>query len=258
MQCPFCFGEVHKMAVLCMHCRSPIAVATKLAARVEELESEIEILKRSGVGAGVNSPLGEVRKLTNDPVSAPSGALIQEANLLRIWIGVLGSLAAISALHLLLMFVYDQPPVVLRACTIVTPGVVSFFALNGTQFRTVTLALSSIAVAITSVVGMSGITASIDQTTLWPTSSFEWRELLEYSLAISLGYLTGGLLVRTMYKRDLLGERLPLVLLLLQRDSAGRMKVEQLAERLNQFFTSAAPVAAGIMGLYSGLRGILS
>lgn len=258
MQCPFCYGEVHTKAVLCVHCRSPIAAAAELAARVAELESEIERLKRSGVVAGGDQPLDESSSFTGSPESPPSGILIHEASLFRIWMGIFGAIALISALHLLLLFVYDQPPFVLRACTIAAPGVVSFVALNGSRFRTVTLALGSIAVAVTSVVAMSAMTALIDQTTMWPTSSFEWRELLEYSLAISLGYITGGLLVRAMYERHSFGERLPLMLLLLQRDSAGRMRVEQLAERLNHFFTSAAPVAAGVMGLYSGLRGLLN
>jgi len=258
VQCPFCYGEVHAKAVLCVHCRSPIAAAAELAGRVAELESDIERLKRSGVVAGVAQPSDDSGIATGSPSSPIAGRLIQEANLLRIWIGVFGAITLISALHLLLLFVYDQPPFVLRACTIVAPGLVSFLALNGSQFRTATLALCSIAVAVTSVVAMSAMTALIDQTTLWPTSSFEWRELLEYSLAISLGYITGGLLVRAMYKRHSLGDRLPLKMLLLQRDSAGKMRVEQLAERLNHFFTSAAPVAAGVTGLYTGLRGLLN
>jgi hypothetical protein len=161
-------------------------------------------------------------------------------------------------LHGLMLFVYDQPPIILRISTLLAPMIVSGLFCSGRRSSTLALVLASVTTATFSVVAMLGLTAHVDRVPLWPDSLRDWTELFEYAVGIALGFGTGGLLARSLALQKASADKRAFLLLLLQRDSSGHYNVEALVERVNRFLMAAAPIATGALGLYSGLRSMLS
>lgn len=234
--------------MLCPHCRSPLGLVAPLTEKVIALEAEVQRLKAQlppEHEAEQPDPRPPIT-LPLPPISAPKAL-----------VAVLCAVGANLLLHVLLLFVYDLPPLVLRLSTLAAPALFCFLLYRRHDFSTGSLLASAAVVAVTSVLGMLSITAHLDMVPFWPQSPAEWRELLEYTLAIALGYSAGGFLARAIDMASRIRRSPPLLVLLLKRDESGRWNVEHLADRINQLVTSATPVVTGALGAYSGLRSLL-
>lgn len=253
IECPYCRLGVHPEAVVCPHCRSPLGLLAPLVRRVAELEAEVSRLQNL-------MPRGpaEPDAAAEEPPKPGSVNSLSPLSPGRLSGAVIGSVGCILVLHYLLLFVYDLPPVALRLATLAAPAMIATLVLRSHSFGTVSLGWAGALVALASVLGMLGITSVLDQVPFWPTARVEWRELGEYTAAIALGFAAGGLMARALEVATGLRKTPPLLVLLLKRDESGRWNVEHLADRINQVVTSVAPVATGALGLYSGLRALLT
>jgi hypothetical protein len=143
---------------------------------------------------------------------------------------------------------------VLRFATLLTPAVAAWLTYRCQDFIGTELYLVAALVAIAGVVGMLGITASLDNVPVLPQSIRDWKETLEYALAIALGYAAGGQLARWMTLRGDSFESKSLLVLLFDAQPAGKRDIAAIADRLNQLFNSLAPIVTGALSLYSGFR----
>ena len=248
IDCPYCRLEVHAEALVCPHCRSPLGLVAPLAKRVSELESELAKLR------------GRLPNTSETVASAPTTwapAPYLDLGLGRMWCAVGLATVANLLLHALLLFVYDLPPPVLRVATLAAPALICCVAYRRRRFRTGPLLGAAGVVAVGSVLGMLGITAYLDSVPFWPQAPAEWRELLEYSIGIALGYAAGGFMARALDLASRSMQGPSLLEALLKRDDGGRRNVELVAERVNHLVTSVTPIATGALAMYSALRSLL-
>lgn len=263
--CPVCRCEVHQQAVVCPHCHSPLGFINPLLARLESLEVELNTLKQV---MGSHAPANEhAPDIENSMSASHQQAGLGPQDLADTipgvsnsrWIMAGGITVMVNLLlHGLMLFVYDQPPIILRISTLLAPMLTTSFLCSGRRSSAFALSLASTASATASVVAMLGLTAHIDQVPLWPDTLRDWTELLEYAVGIALGFGTGGLLARALALQKASSDKRAFLLLLLQRDSSGHYNIEALVDRINRFLMAAAPIATGALGLYSGLRSMLS
>ncbi len=264
--CPFCRLEVHPEAVICPHCRSHLSLIRPLMERVDELAAQVQALQSqlghtAQADAQAQSPASVEadRQAMADAVeqwaaSAPALPVISTG---RQWAGMVATIVVLWALHALTLFVYDLPPLIFRLEALVTPMVLGMFCHRGVRFDNIRLGVSALVVAAASVLMMLGMTAHVDGTPFWPETARDWRELLEFTVAIALGYVTGALLARAMERRRAHASNVPLLVLLLKKDEKGRYNVEALAERVQSFATATMPLATSALSLYTGLKALI-
>lgn len=263
MNCPFCKLSVHPEAVICPHCHSHLSIVSPLIRRLDELESEVRLMKeRLGLpsrdtittlgddvtaetinrtaSSGAYSPA----KLPDLPVVSARGHVIAACT----------SIALIWVLQAITLFVYDLPPVVFRVLALFTPFTIAVLFFRSVRFSMLSVLLACVVVAVVSVVLMLGLTAAIDKVPMWPESARDWRELFEFLFAIGTGYLAGALLARFLNRPGPDPSGPSLIILLLKRDDKGRTNIEAVAERLQRLVAATAPLATGAVSLYSGLR----
>lgn len=262
MNCPFCRLSVHPEAVICPHCHSNLGLVNSLSKKLGELESEVQRLKRH---LGLDAPTGhepahrptdtvsprtdegEAAETCHPPDLIPIGSA-------RLITGVITGAMSVWALQAVTLFAYDLPPVILRTLALVAPFFIAMLFYRRVRFEFSSLALPAIVVALSSVCLMLAMTAYVDNVPMWPETSRDWRELLEFVAAIALGYAAGGLLAKSLDRSRPRSPGPPFIVLLLRRDEKGRYNVEALADRIHAFTSAFAPLATGALSLYSGLR----
>lgn len=246
--CPICQGEVHTEAWACRHCGGHLGFVRPLLDKVSILEAELESLKTSSTTFTSDLPCSNVPTRTGQ--ESPKLRITAR----RVAVGALTTISVLLVLHAVLLFVYDLQPIVLRFATLLTPAVAAWLTYRCQDFIGTELYLVAALVAIAGVVGMLGITASLDNVPVLPQSIRDWKETLEYALAIALGYAAGGQLARWMTLRGDSFESKSLLVLLFDAQPAGKRDIAAIADRLNQLFNSLAPIVTGALSLYSGFR----
>jgi hypothetical protein len=113
------------------------------------------------------------------------------------------------------------------------------------------------------VLGMSTITAVIDDVSVFPSSPIEWREFIEYSASISFSFLTGMLLGGMAYLRRHRSERervSPWLAAIISGLGDGKLSPEALRkimQNINQFGSTAVALGTTAVSIYTGLKSIL-
>lgn len=125
MQCPYCYGAVHEEASRCPHCGSEIAVFHPLLRRLNELQARLEVLEAS-LGQGREAPTAQPGPSAPPPPDTEPQPAASTRSLL-LWAA--GTVALLGALHVLLLFVLDASPLLLRTATLVVPLVAGALAL---------------------------------------------------------------------------------------------------------------------------------
>lgn len=273
MQCPYCFGAAHEEASRCPHCRSEIGVFRPLLARIDALQARVEALEarcvappsgaafgttgasKSTVGGGAEG--GAASGMLSSLAFSTPPARAKPAALAAWGAATVGTL---GALHVLLLFVLDVNPLLLRVATLVLPLLLGLAALRRHAARPLARAVFSLAVAITAVAAMLALTAALDGVPFWPETARDRQESLEYALGIALAHFGGGLLpwswrrLRTRRVVAVSDDRdgSP-------TDSKGRTRarVVATAARLRQGAAAIAPVASCATAFYSGLKSYL-
>lgn len=264
--CPFCRLEVHPEAVICPHCHSHLSLIRPLMVRVEELAEQVKALQAQvgqSAAADAHSANAESAEADQRAMAQAVEQWTQSVSALptlspwRQLAGIVATTVALWLLHALSLFVYDLPPLIFRLEALVTPMVLGLLFHRGAQCDNVRLLVSALAVAIASVLLMLGMTSRVDGVPFWPETARDWRELLEFTVAIALGYATGALLARSLDRRQVQTSKVPLIVLLLKKDEKGRYNVEALAERVQSFATATMPLATSALSLYTGLKALI-
>jgi hypothetical protein len=101
---------------------------------------------------------------------------------------------------------------------------------------------------------MLGITAHIDGVPLVPNNPRDWRETIEYTMAIGLGFLTGYLTFRLTARWDQHQRKRISLRVLLARDEKGQFKITEISNQVQTLVTATAPLVSAGVALYSGLK----
>lgn len=254
MICPYCDSSISSLAKVCPQCTRDLWLIQSLQEEVQDLREQLAALQ------------GALPNTHNSGVDLHlSPADIQHSNELapaawRLVGAVLVSIALAMGLHWLLLFVYDVNPLVLRVATIVMPAWVAAVALHSARLQGPAVAVASALTGALAVWGMLTVTGVLDNVPITPQNLRDWRETLEYGLAMALGFLTGALCIggwRQYQKRRTAKARAGLLALLLRRDARGRIDMDQISEEVQKLVSVVGPVVSGGMALYSGVKSLM-
>lgn len=267
VSCPYCLGDIAPQALVCRHCTRDVSLFQPLirqlqaqGLRLEQLQSQLDNLTQSLAQiqqAPAHTALQRAAQDIDGTVAAPPSTFAKAG----VWLAPLLTVGLLSLAHWVFLFVYDTPVLYFRGVTFFVPVLLGLWAGRGRAGPGWLHALLAVLAGVGSVASMLWITHSIDGVAWLPQDLREWRETVEYAFSIMLAYFTGHLAVST-YTRWKLTRANPGgvktgVLLLLQKDETGKLKLEQLSSSLVELATALAPIFSGAMALYSALKSVL-
>ena len=259
MKCPYCLSEVEAEASVCKTCTRDIYLFKPLLDQIEQLQSQLS--KQSStehLQIRITQLESLLQTAEDNQQSQRSGWGQLLTNLFQF---LFIPLALLLIGHALISVVYDLPLIYLRVISIGLPLPFGF-ALFMTQKRSlIAWLIAVIVLAMASVLGMSAITSLIDQTPIWPQSSLEWKEFIEYGASISLSFLTGMLLGGIVFlKKHKNHGSSSSIKSLVQFFANKKISTELLHERIEKIESiggSLVAIGTTAMSIYTGLKSFL-
>jgi hypothetical protein len=263
--CPYCCSDIPVQASVCRHCARDLLPFKPMALRLQTLVEEVAQLNalvqqqaqalvqlQSRQTHAATWPCAETTEVP--PEETPRRALAPA----RPWLSGFGfvmlTITAIGLCHWLLLFIYDAPPLFLRLLTITLPALSGYFCARSKGMRWPIHMTAALWVAAGSVGLMLYVTSSIDGVPLLPTNPREWRETMEYTVAIGLAFITGHLVHRLLnHWRQQQRHKINLSVLL-ARDANGQFKITEISTQVQSLITATAPLVSAGVALYSGLK----
>ena len=261
--CPYCWQDVPTQATVCGHCTRDLVLFKPLAQQLQVVSQEIERLKstlaqQAQALAQIQSQGVQSASLSLTDASPQAALADQKPKRAPSWFNLIFvavlTIPLVSLCHWLLLFVYDAPPLFLRVLTIALPALTGYVCARQSGLGWIAQLLSALTVAVGSVVLMLGITAYIDTVPLWPNNTRDWRETLEYTVAIGLGFFTGYLMFRWVTLWNQKQSNVINLRVLLERDEKGQFKIAEISNQVQSLVTAAAPLVSTGVALYSGLK----
>jgi hypothetical protein len=262
--CPYCWSDVPVQASICGHCTRDLVMFKPLALRLQTLADEVAQLKVSAQQHAESLTQLQSRdiqavglsyaKTQHAGQTSTTSPVIHPPSLLNWLVVVVLTIAIIGLCHWVLLFIYDAAPIFLRLLTIALPTGFGFICARRSGLNWPAQLLAAIMVSACSVGLMLGITSHIDGVPLLPNNTRDWRETIEYTTAIGLGFFTGYLAYRLMTRweqqqRDRINLRV-----LLAREEKGQFKITEISNQVQSLITATAPLASAGVALYSGLK----
>lgn len=259
MRCPYCTSEIDDAALACPHCTRDLYLFKPLLARIGELEARIGVLEAGAAsaptvrGTAVDTTLDAVATIIpDDPVSPRISELLKRVALPVLLLG---------CAHVLLTVIYDANTIYLRIVSLLIPLPFGFLFTAHVCRRASVVMFVALAASFAAVLGMSVVTALVDQVPVLPEGLREWREFLEYAVSIAFSYATGCILGnmsrrrgRFLLQQGAMGASLAHIV------SSGVENTQRIHKVVTKFndmggaLTAAATTAASI---YMGLQGLI-
>lgn len=266
--CPFCCSEVPVQASVCSHCTRDLVLFKPLALQVQALSDELSQLKT--VVQTQQAALAELQShdltalaqaYSERPSTDDSGAVAATpvkaaapVSIATLLLMVLITLGLVGLSHWVLLFVYDAPPVALRLLTMLLPALTGYACARRSGMGMLAQLVTALVTGFACVWLMLAITASIDQVPLWPNNPRDWRETVEYMVAISLAFFTGDLVNRLILRWSAQQQNRISLSVLLERDEKGQFKIAEVTRQVQNLVSAMAPVVSAGTALYSGLK----
>lgn len=273
MHCPYCTSDISDVALVCPVCTRDLYLFKPLLQRIAEVEKQIQASNSGGAlalesrVAALESELAHLRgglaeggRLDSWSASVAVAAA-RRAFLASAIIG--GALLVTSLLvaHALIIAVYDLNPLFLRVASLLIPLPFGFALYRRHPGRGTALTIVATVAACVAVIGMSTVTAHVDNIPVLPRDLREHREFLEYAASISFSFLTGVLLGKIRYHR-IHGAPAPsrmvvFVARLFAAEGSGELGLQEVITRVFKIIAAVAPVASAVISIYLGIRAVI-
>ena len=248
MKCPYCISEIHADALVCAVCRRDLYLLKPLLERVELLEAKLA-LSSAELADGSTEKGPSALDAAAAPERINEGEQRSVLAALAWW---LLPLLLLLAGHWLMVFLYDLKVVYLRVFALLLPLPFGYLFARALRLPFAWGLLPAFVMAGLAVLGMSGVTALIDNVPVLPQSVVEIRDFLEFVVSIGLSFTTGLWLHHWLARRQV--ERL-LLLANRARMVDGRQVTESLT-RLNDIGSALVAFATTAISIYTGLKGL--
>ena len=258
MNCPYCQSEVHADAVVCKTCHRDFYLVKPMMEKVAALEKQLaempDIAPQLARIAELEHQLAEGNATPPpQPAQSEGGSFADSMAYLVL------PLLLLLAAHALITVVFDLNILYLRVISIVLPMPFGFLLFRKHARRMLPWFLGVVALALASVIGMSGITSLVDGTPVMPQNNFEWREVIEYSASIAFSFLTGMLLgtVALVASSGADQPKGPLVRTLSFLLDDGKVSPEKLhahMKKLQEYGGTIVALGTTVFSIYTGLK----
>lgn len=261
MECVYCLSPVDEKANVCKVCTRDLYLFRPLLNKVNELEAKlaehqdpVELQARVEELEGL---LAAERARMDKKEATPWRLMADVGQFIFI------PLALLLLAHALIVVVYDIHMLYLRIASVVLPLPFAFYLFKTKKRSMLGWFLATALLAISSVFGMSTITAWVDHTPVVPQSMIEWREFVEYAASITLSFLTGMLLGgvvhhranRVMKKKD--GPFLSAIVARFSKGDMSRGDMREKIQKLEEIGGSLIAAGTTAMSIYTGLKGFM-
>lgn len=261
MECVYCFSAVDEKANVCKVCKRDLYLFRPLLEKVKELEGKLAehqdpVELRARVDE-LEAQLAAERAQAERKQATPWRVLADIAQFIFI------PLALLLLAHALVTVVYDTNMVYLRIVSMVLPLPFGIYLFNSRKRSILAWFLGTAALAGASVIGMSAITAWVDQTPVLPQSMVEWREFIEYAASITFSFLTGMLLGGMAYQRKHRvhsKKEAPFLTALLTGLTNGKSSpkdIHDTIKKLEEMGGSLVAAGTTAMSIYTGLKAFM-
>lgn len=242
----------------CPHCTRDLYLFKPLMQQIAGLELRVATLE-AGVAVentkaipGSATPISQAHAANETPEALGARDLV-------LLIGL--PLALLLGAHLLITVVYDASAVYLRVVSMLVPLPFGFLLTAHAARRLGVPLLAALIVSLLAVLGMSAVTALVDNVPMFPVSLREWREVLEYAASVGLSYTTGVVLGgmsrrRGQQMREQVAVNVALARLV-TNGAEGTQRFHKVVMKFNDIggaLTAAGTTAASI---YMGLQGLV-
>ncbi len=266
MQCPYCVSDIPDTALACAHCGRDLYLFKPLLQRIAALE---QTLKEHAAATELRYvQLAEVINSAHAGTALPVDSLPQSEEVLvehSAWVSVLvlllPALLVLVASHWVLLFLYDVKPLYLRIATILMPMPFGLCLAMRHPRQLWPALVSGFVVAGGAVLGMLWVTASIDHVPLWPESTRDWRELVEYILGIGLAFATGIMAAQLWLGRRVASPTSRVIVLLAKsvtRAGDGTIRIAETAKKIGALVSTLTPAVTGATAVYAGIKSFLN
>lgn len=265
MKCPYCVSDISDEASVCVHCGRDIYLFKPLLAKIEALEQQAaEVPALQARIESLETQLGQGASALADAAEAgeaqPPSLLSRLAHWALCW---LLPLALLLAAHGLIILVYDLNTLYLRLVSLLIPLPFGFLLMFRQRHSLPATLAGAFVMALLAVLGMSWMTAQVDQVPVLPQDAREWKEVLEYAASIGFSFTTGVILGSMLRLRRQLKEnaaRSSATLRLAKTLGKGKesaVKAQELAGKLNDMIGTITTIVTTIISVYTGLKGVL-
>ena len=262
--CPYCWSDVPVQASICGHCTRDLVMFKPLALQLQTLTDEVaqlRILAQQQAESLAQMQSRDIQAVTLSYAKTQDAEQTSTTNAVSAlpswlnWLAVVVlTIFTIGLCHWLLLFIYDAAPIFLRLLTIALPAGFGFICARRSGLNWPAQLLAAIMVSACSVGLMLGITSHIDGVPLLPNNTRDWRETIEYTTAIGLGFFTGYLALRLMTRWEQHQRNRINLRVLLARDEKGQFKITEISNQVQSLIAATAPLASAGVALYSGLK----
>lgn len=240
MKCPYCISEIHLDATVCAVCRRDLYLFKPLLARIEELEAKLAALP---VGQSESSTAeNQIVAVDTLPSTSP---IKEKPAILALFLWLTAPFLLLILGHWTMIFLYDVKVVYLRVFALLLPLPFGYLFASALRRNFAWGLIPAFLMAGLAVLGMSGITASIDHVPVLPQNIVEIREFIEFALSIGLSFTT-GLWLHHWAKRH--QER---------KAAVNGQKLAEKLSHLNDLGSGVVAFATTAFSIYTGLKGLI-
>ncbi len=181
IECPFCLAPVHSEAVACRSCGRDLTGHMYVLRRLEALTDTLARLVETVPAGSEQSPPA--------PRARP-GSIGQLA------VFAIAPVALLMVAHYLTVFALDLRPAWLLSATLLVPAAFGAAVFGKAKQRLGFWLISFLGSAVAAVIGMNLVTAAVvaDSSPLLPEDPQAWRETIQFTASIFLGFLSGYLI----------------------------------------------------------------
>lgn len=278
MKCPYCLSSLEKGALVCKSCSRDLYLFGSILEKIDALSDRLdnlvgrELVGREAIENKVTSLENSIKELKSWPdfdeckkknykKDAPR-TIIQKINFRVVESSFLIlTIVFLVVGHALIVVIYDLPLIWLRIISIIIPLVAAFLVFSRQRLSVFTWTGASVLAAIFAVLGMSSVNALVDGTPIFPSSVVEWREFIEYSVSIVLGFISGVLFGSLVYVgRHKMKVSSPLVSAIIVRLRGKKLSgdaIQRAVNNVNQLGATLLALGTTLMSIYAGLKSVL-